>query len=542
MYKILIGIVVVILLVALPLDETMAGRGGGGGGGGGRGGGFGGGGGGGGGFGGGGGGMSRPSVSHTPSFNSPGAGANFSRSNVNPGNRSLPQNMDFNRSNFASGNRTDFGRQPGAGQGLDVGQRGNIENRQGFGENRSGIADRANFENRANLGDRSNIGNRTNIGDRTNIGNRTISGNQFNVNRAANFNGRNYGNWYHGNWHGNWDNHWHGWPAGWWGAGFAAGWGWGAAVAPWSWGYWPYYNPYCTDPIVIDGTSIDYSQPIVAAAQPQYTVNDQAQQTTATDQAMQIFDTARESFMQGDYNSALSQVGGAIAKLPDDTVLHEFRGLALFALKRYQESAGAVYAVMSVGPGWDWTTLSSLYPNVEVYTEQLRALEDYARKNPKSAEAHFLLAYQYLTCGYTDAAAKQLKEVVSLNPKDQLSAQLLASISTPPGAEEQKPSEPAAPPKPVDAAGLAGNWKTTRTDGATIALSLMPDGKFTWKFAQKDKPQEFSGDYTVADNLLILKQGNNPVMVGQVMQLAGNRFNFKLAGDNPNDPGLTFSK
>lgn len=316
----------------------------------------------------------------------------------------------------------------------------------------------------------------------------------------------------------------------------------GAAVAPWSWGYWPYYNPYCTAPVVIDGTTIDYSQPIVAAAQPQYTVNDQAQQTTATDQAMQIFDSARESFMQGDYNSALSQVDSAIAKLPDDTVLHEFRGLVLFALKRYQEAAGAVYAVLSVGPGWDWTTLSSLYPNVDVYTEQLRALEDYSRKNPKSAETHFLLAYHYLTCGHTDAAAKQLKDVVSLNPKDQLSAQLLASLSTPTGAEEPKPSEPAAPPKPVDAAGLAGNWKATRSDGATITLSLMPDGKFTWKFAQKDKPQEFSGDYTVADNLLILKQNNNPVMVGQVTQLAGNRFNFKLAGDNPNDPGLTFSK
>ncbi len=39
MYKIIIGIVVVILLVALPLDETMAGRGGGGFGGGGFGGG-----------------------------------------------------------------------------------------------------------------------------------------------------------------------------------------------------------------------------------------------------------------------------------------------------------------------------------------------------------------------------------------------------------------------------------------------------------------------------------------------------------------------
>ena len=466
--------------------------------------------------------MSRSSFSHTPSFNAPGASSNFSHSNFSAGNHtSLPQNMDFNRSNFTSGNRSGIGQLPNAGQGLNVGQRGAIDNR-------------ANFENRADFGNRANIDNRANI-----------NRNQFDINRTANFNGRNYGNWYHGDWHGNWDHPWYGRPAAWWGAGFAAGWGWGAATVPWSWGYWPYYNPYCTDPVVIDGTTIDYSQPIVAAS-PQYTVNDQAAntaaQSTATDQAMQIFGTARESFMQGDYKTALSQVDKAIAVLPNDTVLHEFRGLALFALKRYQEAAGAVYAVLSVGPGWDWTTLSSLYPNVEVYTEQLRALEEYRKQNPKSAEAHFLLAYHYLTCGHTDAAAKEFKEVISLNPKDQLSAQLLASLSTPTGAEEPKPVEPAAPPKPVDAAGLVGNWKASRPDGSTIALGLTQGGKFTWKYAQKDKPQEFSGDYTVADNLLILKQGTNPVMVGQVTQSAGNRFNFKLAGDNPNDPGLNFSK
>ena len=30
------------------------------------------------------------------------------------------------------------------------------------------------------------------------------------------------------------------------------------------------------------------------------------------------------------------------------------------------------------------------------------------------------------------------------------------------------------------------------------------------------------------------------MMVGQVAALANNRFNFKLAGDNPSDPGLNF--
>ena len=66
--------------------------------------------------------------------------------------------------------------------------------------------------------------------------------------------------------------------------------------------------------------------------------------------------------------------------MPNDTVLHEFRGLVLFALGRYKEAAAADYAVLSAGPGWDWTTLSGLYPNVEVYTEQLRALEQYQNR------------------------------------------------------------------------------------------------------------------------------------------------------------------
>ena len=221
-------------------------------------------------------------------------------------------------------------------------------------------------------------------------------------------------------------------------------------------------------------------------------------------------------------------------------MLHEFRGLALFALGRYKEAAAADYAVLSAGPGWDWTTLSALYPDVEVYTEQLRALEQYAKSHPAASEAKFLLAENYLTCGYTDAAAAQLKEVVRLNPKDLLSAQLLKGISAPDTAGQAVPSQQAPPAKPADASGLVGNWTTTRADNATIKLALDGDGKFTWALDSNGKPQQFSGTYTVADNLLVLKQGDNPMMVGQVASLARDRFNFKLAGDNPSDPGLTF--
>ncbi len=114
----------------------------------------------------------------------------------------------------------------------------------------------------------------------------------------------------------------------------------------------------------------------------------------------------------------------AIRQLPNDAALHEFRALVLFALQRYDESAAALYAVLTVGPGWDWATLVGLYPNVSVYTQQLRTLENYCTQNTGSASARFVLAYHYLTQGHTLAALQQLKQVAVLQPQDNLAPQL----------------------------------------------------------------------------------------------------------------------
>jgi hypothetical protein len=195
-----------------------------------------------------------------------------------------------------------------------------------------------------------------------------------------------------------------------------------------------------------------------------------------------------------------------------------------------------------VGPGWDWTTMIGMYPDADTYTQQLRALEVYRSANPNVTEAHFLLAYHYLTCGHADEAAKELQTVVRLNPNDKLAAQLLRAAATPEGAEPAKPAEPAAPAQPIDAASLAGAWESARPDGSTINLLVTSDGKYEWKYTRQGKPQEFRGDYSLADNVLILKQGGTPTMVGQVGLVGGDRLSFKLVNDNPSDPGITFSK
>jgi tetratricopeptide (TPR) repeat protein len=287
-------------------------------------------------------------------------------------------------------------------------------------------------------------------------------------------------------------------------------------------------------PVVVEGTTIDYSQPIVLAEQPA--------QPPAGDIESQLIDPARKAFAAGNYAQALSAVNQAIAQQPADGALHEFRSLILFATKQYKAAAECAYAVLSVGPGWDWTTLSGFYPDVSVYAQQLRNLEAYCGAHSEAPDARFLLAYHYLTCGHTDAAAGQLKELIRLNPQDRLAAQLLSSLNGSQEAEQPAAAASAALAQPVSAASLVGNWKARQPDGTTIALSLSGDSKYTWQVSRQGKTQNYSGSYTLADNLLILKQGNNPTMVGQVALLADGTLNFKLANDNPVDPGLTFSQ
>ncbi|MBS0266775.1 MAG: hypothetical protein JSS02_32910, partial [Planctomycetes bacterium] len=230
--------------------------------------------------------------------------------------------------------------------------------------------------------------------------------------------------------------------------------------------------------------------------------------------------------------------------------------------KNYQQAAAALYAVLSAGPGWDWTTLSSMYASTAVYSEQLRALEQYVKENPQAADARFVLAYQYLTCSHPDAARKQYEEILKLQPADQLSAQLLQLVggdpaaadgqaAAPPAAEQpDQPEQPpaadpadAAPPAEIDAAKIVGAWNAVRKDGAKFSLTLTDDAKFIWAFepAKGGKRQEFDGKYSVDGAILVMERADGAQMPGLVT-LSETGFNFKLYGGPPDDPGLDFQK
>jgi hypothetical protein len=87
-----------------------------------------------------------------------------------------------------------------------------------------------------------------------------------------------------------------------------------------------------------------------------------------------------------------------------------------------------------------------------------------------------------------------------------------------------------------------GDWKATRPDGSAFGLKLTSDNNFTWQFSQQGKQQTLNGSYTVANNYLILKSSDQNTLLGQVAMADPSHFNFKLAGDNPADPGLNFTR
>lgn len=266
-----------------------------------------------------------------------------------------------------------------------------------------------------------------------------------------------------------------------------------------------------------------------------------------SDDGMQSFQQARAAFYDGDYPKAMTLVNTALSKMPNDAVLHEFRALVLFAQKQYKESAGTIYSILAVGPGWDWTTLAGLYPNIDIFTAQLRELEEFTRANQTSADGHFLLAYFYMTMGHNDAAKVELQAVLKLLPGDTVASQLLQVVS-PPGTEatataNTTPQQPPAAP-PADASELpelAGQWKATRPDGSTFTLSFGDESKFVWEFSKKGKNEKTEGTYTMADGTLVLQASSENMLVGKISP-EGNGFRLILMGGPPGDKGLVFKK
>ncbi len=368
-------------------------------------------------------------------------------------------------------------------------------------------------------------------------------------------NGNNHGNWGLGGAHhnggvggannGNWNNAWrnngvnhhhHNWYygawGGYWGFGYYAPfywgaryWGLGGYYSPWGYGgygygYGSYYNPYCVTLVQPAYASLPvtyYSQPVALPQQPASDATD-----ASNSAAYALVDAARTDFRNGDYQGALTKLDQAIPQLPNDTVVHELRGVTLFALGEYRPAAATLNALLAVAPGMDWATLRGLYPNAETYEAQLRKLEDTTRNDQKDPALRFVLAYFYMVTNYPEAATAQLKKVVELEPKDVVAKKLLDSLT--------QTNEPPAPAAGTEAAGtvpdtdLIGRWRAS-ANGSRFELNLNDALQFDWQVTPADGAVvKQTGRYTAANDRLILESAGQETLVAKVQSLGVDRF------------------
>lgn len=468
--------------------------------------------------------MNRPTT--RPGGNRPGAGDIAGR--PGPGNR--PGGGD--RPTIGGGNRPGPGNRPGGGDRPVIGGGGNRPGRPGGGN--------INIAGDVNIGSGNIVGNRPNW-DRPNWNNPGWGwgGGGWAGNWHDHCIRPHYG-WYNGCWNGYWGSNWYA-PLAW----GAVGWGLGSLTSGWGYGT-GYYNPYYT----AASAPYDYAQPVVvnnynyadSDAPPGEAAAGAPDETPEAEQATKLFDDGLALFKSGDYRGALARFDAALEKLPGDPVIHEVRALALFALGEYKPAAAALNSFLSSAPGMDWTTMSSLYGNVDDYKAQLRKLEQYCRSNPNDPAAFFVLAYQYLVIGAKDDAIKALEVVVKNQPEDSTAKRMLAALAPPAEPATPAPAPAATAASDAPSTDLVGNWRATAA-GTTIDLSITPDSQFTWKAVQAGKPPvELKGDLSATSDELVLQSAEHGAMTGSVKSLGPDKWQFALTGAPPTDPGLSFAR
>ncbi len=304
----------------------------------------------------------------------------------------------------------------------------------------------------------------------------------------------------------------------------------------------------------------DYSQPVVVAnyISSDATVPAGAEQAAAPQApasqppenaaALANFDRGLENFKLGNYKQAVQRFDSALKDLPGDPVVHEVRALALFAVGDYKPAGASLNSLLASAPGMDWTTMASLYGNIDDYTTQLRALEQHCKSNPKDAPAFFVLAYHYLVTGSQESAIKALRVVVREQPKDATAKRMLDSLapSVPAPATTDAPPPPPSSSAVADSnapqTDLVGSWQAKSGD-SSIDLTIGEDSQFTWKATQSGKPAiELKGDLNASSHMLELETQEQGSMIGRVKSIGPDKWQFVINGAPPNDPGLSFQR
>lgn len=153
--------------------------------------------------------------------------------------------------------------------------------------------------------------------------------------------------------------------------------------------------------------------------------------TNRVPQATAISALVREiltTFRAGRYADVVTQCDTALIDDPRLGAIHLLQSHALFALARYDESAGALRRGLSVLDESQWSLLMSernqFYPT-GAYDPLLDKLRQFSTAQPNDAPVRFLLGYHLGMVGRTGEAREHLNAVRQLEPTDEFSQRLL---------------------------------------------------------------------------------------------------------------------
>ncbi len=160
---------------------------------------------------------------------------------------------------------------------------------------------------------------------------------------------------------------------------------------------------------------------------------------TMTDEAgsarsTELIHRGEAEFKKGNYSGATYSWRHAIVDDPQNPVVVMELGLALFAIGKFDEAAGATQAAMRALPKEHWGTVIShyreLYGNHQDYTRQLRSLEKAILAKPHDPALRFLAGFHFGYLGFLPQSIEQLEFAIQSEPRDEMAKQLLNEMKS----------------------------------------------------------------------------------------------------------------
>jgi tetratricopeptide (TPR) repeat protein len=288
--------------------------------------------------------------------------------------------------------------------------------------------------------------------------------------------GRNgWNNWGKNHWNNNWwwggHRGWYGYGRSfyrpffypWWGFGLGFGYpflGWGLGwpyyYGNYGYGYsYPYYGNYGYDYGYGYPATTTYIYADADAAQPTVAnqpVDDAAPATAPLD-ASSFISAGEDAFKAKRYEEAIRDWQHAMVDNPDNGAVVLLMGQALFALGQYDAAANTVQMGLQMLPEEEWNGVvknyAQLYPDIQEYTNQIRAAEKARDADPQNGAIRFLLGYHFGYLNYPTQAVRELDKALDIEPRDVGAQKLRDLFAKQAGLPARQPAAPAAEPKPA---------------------------------------------------------------------------------------------